>query len=217
MRLVWCVPLAAAIVLWLSHPHILDHFSYLYVSPASTDMAWHSEFAGWHIRAQMHPTPASFVPSRDSLVLGVLRSEPARPDGFTLALFLPNVAVDASGRVLLLAEADFVGLAALGEKARDLPQTRSFQNIWRVKQSRTSQPIERLFVKDQSDALYQLSVQGYEKGQRELKTPVNEYTELPEMLWELFGLFEEAREGLERGKEDQTTIQKIRDILEEGS
>lgn len=214
MRLV-CALLAAGAFLWFSNPTALNYLTHIRTLFTTTGMTWHSNFAGWRIRAQAHPTPDAFIPSRNELVLGVLRSEPAQPNGFTLALFSPNVAVDALGRVLLLSEADFNGLTALGKQTLDLPETGSYRNTWRVKQLRTSQPIERLYVMSTSDALRQISVQGYSKGKRELSAPVGVYTELPVALWELYGLFGEAREDYERGKEDQTMIGKVKELFEQ--
>ncbi|KAI0693265.1 hypothetical protein BC835DRAFT_1253549, partial [Cytidiella melzeri] len=169
-----------------------------------------SSTAGWHSRAQPHPDPSSFTPTRDTLSLAVLRNAPADPEGFTLALFSPDIAVDASGSVLRLENHnDFTSLVALANQANELPRTGSFMNMWCLKRARTSQPIERLFVPLTSGELVQTSVQGYEKGLTELKERVGEYTTLPGVLQELFGLVEEARAGYVRGEEDKAVIEKV--------
>lgn len=177
-------------------------------------MAWHSDLAGWHARAHPYPSPADFTPSRDNLAFAVLRSEQAAPAGFSLALFTPDVAVDASGSVLGLADTDFAGLVSLAQQTLDLPETGTFRNTWRVKQSRTSQPIERLLVPAAGGALHETCVQGFEKDKRELTAPIQDSTELPEVLWELFGLVEESRNGYKRGEEDKDMISKVKETLD---
>lgn len=51
--------------------------------------------------------------------------------GFSVALFKPNVAVDAMGRVFVLTEEDFSALSALAAETAGLPTTGSFRNQWR--------------------------------------------------------------------------------------
>lgn len=174
-----------------------------------------TNFEGWHARAKPHSDPHSFVPVRSSLAFAVTHSAPARPHGFTLAAFSPNVLVDASGHVLNLTPEDFAGLVSLAQQTVDLPSTGSFMNAWRVAQPRTSQPIERLFVVGQDGRLVETSVQGYEKGKTELQAPVGNIDHLPPLLYELFGLIAEAREGYEMGQEDSTVIAKVRAVLQE--
>ncbi|CAL1704906.1 unnamed protein product [Somion occarium] len=174
---------------------------------------WSSKYEGWHGRATFHPSPETFTPTREILAFAVLHHAPAIPDGFTLALFKPDVAVDARGKVLILNPDDFTGLSDLARQTLDLPSTGSFMNAWRIAQRRTDQPIERLFVPGSTTALVETSVQGYEKGKTELKTPVGDIHELPEVLHELFGLIAEARDGYERGKEDEDTISKVKAVL----
>ncbi|GJE87188.1 hypothetical protein PsYK624_032710 [Phanerochaete sordida] len=178
-------------------------------------MSWTSQFAGWHSRS--HPDQRAFNPTRDELVFAVLRSTPAEPDGFTLALFTPNIAVDSMGRVLVLGQETFDGVASLAKQTLELPETGTFRNTWRIKQPRTSQPIERLLVPSSSGELRQICVQGYEKDKRELSAPVGDITELPEVLWELFGLFEESRGLDQRGRESTVAIDKVKAVLGEVS
>lgn len=177
------------------------------------EMSWHSDFAGWRSRSQPHPSPTAFNPTRDALVFGALRNAPAQPDGFTLALFTPNIAVDAMGRALVLGADDFAGLNALAKETLDLPETGSFRNTWRVKQMRTSQPIDRLFVSTSGNALREVSVRGYDKEKRDLSVPVTEHTQLPDTLWELFGLIVESREDYEQGQEDAKLIGQVKELL----
>ncbi len=185
-------------------------------SPLLSTTQWSSEYGGWHNRSAPHRSPDDFTPTRDALVFAVLRNAPADPNGFTLALYTPNIAIDASGRIFQLGDTDFAGLSALARHVLTLPQTGSFMNAWRIVRPITSQPIERLFVPDSSGQLVQTSVQGFEKEHRnQLKTPVGQYTELPSVLSELFGLITEARAGYQKGVEDSSVIAKVKAIVEE--
>jgi len=165
---------------------------------------------GWFSRAT--PLSDNFSPSRDKLAFSVLRNAPVDPEGFTLALFYPNLAVDATGRVLVLSDTDFSGLVNLAKRTPDLPQTGSFMNTWRIRQDRTSQPIDRLFV-PVNDELVQTSVQGWERGKKELVTPVGDITELPDVLYDFFGLALEARQGYEKSREDQDVIGQVKAVV----
>lgn len=174
--------------------------------------------AGWYTRTIPHSSPTTFTPTRSSLSFIVTHSAQADPDGFTLAFFhgQPNVAVDARGRVLEVADAaDFEGIMKLAKDTLALPATGSFLNTWRIKQARTEQPIERLYVPSTESEVKVTSVQGYDGSQRELKGPVDGVTELPDTLWELVGLVLEARSGFERGQEDKDVIAKVKSVLDD--
>ncbi|KAI0831456.1 hypothetical protein BC628DRAFT_1486749 [Trametes gibbosa] len=171
--------------------------------------------AGWHVRANPHPSRADFVPARDTLVLAELLNAPADPEGFTAALFRPDVAVDARGRVLQLQSADFAALATLAEQTARLPETGSFMNAWRVAHDRTSQPIDRLFVPASDGDIKETSVQGWDPDKKQLKEAVAQYQELPPVLHELFGYLKEGREDYQRGREeDRDLIARIKALVE---
>ncbi|KAH9901070.1 hypothetical protein C8Q73DRAFT_229568 [Cubamyces lactineus] len=171
---------------------------------------------GWHARARPHPSGAAFVPARDNLVFAVLLNAPADPEGFTVALFRPDVAVDARGQVLQVQPDDFAALADLAEQATRLPETGSFMNAWRVAHDRTDRKIDRLFAPTSRGEIKQTSVQGWHPEKKHLKTPVAEYTELPLSLHELFGYIQEGREGYQRGhEENRELIAKIKALVEE--
>ena len=175
-------------------------------------MSWASEFEGWYSRARPHPSPSEFIPTRDRLSFAVLHSAQADPGGFTLALFSPNIAIDALGKVLVLDEKDFDGLTALARQTLALPDTGLYRNTWRIKRDRTEQPIERLFVPHDGGGLRQTCVQGYGKDTRELKVPAGK--QLPDVLWELFGLISEAEEGYEGEKEvKDNIIARVKDAM----
>ncbi|KAI0818550.1 hypothetical protein BC629DRAFT_1278273 [Irpex lacteus] len=170
--------------------------------------------AGWHSRATPHPSPSTFTPTRSSLAFTILRNAQADPEGFTLALFKPDIAVDARGHVLVLEKGDWEGLVGLAGKTAGLPKTGTFWNTWRVKQERTSQPIDRILVASSEEGeLDETSVQGWDSGKTELSESVGETTQLPDVLQEFVGLVREGREGYRRGEEDKAVIAKVKDVL----
>jgi len=187
-------------------------------STAPPESSWTSPYADWHSRAIPHPSPASFSPTRSALSLAVLRNSQVEHEGFTLALFDTGddkVAVDAMGRVLLVAEADYAGVTALARRvAVELPNTGRFRNTWVIKQPATSQPIDRLLSVVEG-RLVETSVQGFMKGKKELKIPVGDITELPDVLSEATGLVLEGRTGYSRGSGDTEMVGKVKDILNE--
>jgi hypothetical protein len=134
-------------------------------------------------------------------------------DGFSVAVFKDRLAVDAMGKVIVLTQADYEGLVALADKVNTLPESGGFRNTWKVKQERTSQPIERLLIATSASDIKQTSVQGFSKEKKELKEPVGDIKELPDSLFEFTGLVLEAREGWERGKEDKEWVSKVKDLL----
>ncbi|PPR01951.1 hypothetical protein CVT24_011101 [Panaeolus cyanescens] len=181
-----------------------------------------SPFAGYLERAQPFPNPHGFEPQRSDLRLAVLRNAPVEPEGFTLALFANRVAVDHNGHVFTLMEEDFDGILDLATVTSSLPQTGNFRNQWRIKQDRTSFPIDRILVPksilgDQLAQNYEeeydeVSVYGFDKNRRELQEPVEGLNELPAPLFELTGLALEARS--KKGEEkDQLVLDKIKAIL----
>lgn len=173
---------------------------------------------GWHARANPHPASADFTPTRDALVLAVLLNAPVEPEGFTAALFRPDVAVDARGRVLQVQSADFATLADLAAQSTRLPDTGSFLNAWRVQHDRTSQQIDRLFVPTSDGGLKETSVQGWHPEKKQLKDAVAEYENLPPVLHELAGYVQEAREGFQRGQEEnKALIEKIKTLVDEST
>ncbi|RDX56617.1 hypothetical protein OH76DRAFT_1395739 [Lentinus brumalis] len=174
-----------------------------------------SSASGWRARAEPYASAAEFTPSKDALVFAVLLNTPADPEGFTMALFRPDIAVDARGRVVQLKPEDFSTLASLAEDATRLPDTGSFMNAWRVAHDRTSQKIDRLFVRTPSGELMQVSVQGWHAEKKKLQTAVGEHDELPPVLHELFGYIQEGRADYQRGQVDNAgVIEKVKALVE---
>ncbi|KAL4253894.1 hypothetical protein ABKN59_004216 [Abortiporus biennis] len=183
---------------------------------SSSSPPWSSQYENWYQRTSLHPSPSTFTPTRESLVFSVLRSTPVDPEGYTVSFFKPNIAVDAMGRILDVKEDDFTGISNLAQQTLNLPQTGRFRNTWVIAHDRTSQPIDRLLVPNvpgEVSELSQTSVQGYEKGLKNLKTAVGDIHELPAVLNELFGLVAEGRTGYTKGEEDVQVIAKVKDIL----
>lgn len=176
-------------------------------------VAWHSDLEGWRSRASALPDSESFTPEHDTLILAALYNAPVDPEGFTLALFGPDIAVDASGAVLRLPPHDFAGLVRLARDVYALPDTGAFRNQWRVNQPMTSRPIDRLFVRSAGGNVRETSVYGWAKGSTALSTPVDGQETLPGSLYELVGLVREARAGYEKGRGDQAVIDSVKALL----
>lgn len=188
-----------------------------------TMSSFSSPYAKWYTeRTRPHPSPSTFHPTRPALRFLVTHAAQAIPRGFTLAFFAPNIAVDARGRVLELTNAeDFDAIVRLARRTlneEELPQAETYLNTWMVKQSRTEQPIARIYVPvvegGEFGEVKLTSVQGYDGKARELAEPVKALTQLPDVLWELFGLVLEARNGYVRDEEDKEMIRKVKAALD---
>jgi len=185
--------------LYYQEPTLVSRYtSYLPFMSTSTQ---HSA-AGWHARSPLHPSSDSFTPTREALALGCLYSTPVQPSGLAAALFKPDIAVDAQGRVLQLSPSDFAALEELGRGAvaDGVPVAGGFRNQWRIKHPRTSQPISWLRVAE-GGAFKDVSVYGYSKANLVLDPAVDGLSRLPEVLDGAFGVLSEGREGSEGGGE----------------
>ncbi|CAA7269397.1 unnamed protein product [Cyclocybe aegerita] len=195
------------------------NFSYKRFISGMSQTQWSSPYSAYLQRADPQP---DFTPTRSALQLAVLRNSPVEPEGFTLALFSPLTAIDAKGHVYTLQQGDYEGILAIAERVKLLPNTGGFRNTWRVLHDTTSKPIDRVLSPKTAlgdapssegyEAEYvETSVYGFDKTRRQLKEPVDEYTELPDELWELTGLAWEARET--SGERDELALQKVRAVL----
>lgn len=184
------------------------------MSPTA-DSLWPSQHVGWHSRANAHSSPSKFTPTRQDLALAILLNSQGIHQGFTLALFKPNIAVDAMGRIIVVPEQDFDHMVALAHKTPELPQTGGFRNTWRVHNEATGKPIHRLLVPTAEGKLVETSIYGYRKDSKKLSTPVEGSDELPDVLGEFFGLALEAEEDYEFLKEDEAVVNKVKAILGE--
>ena len=169
--------------------------------------------AGWHSRATPHPDGAAYDIKKENVVFGLTRNSRVEPEGFSVALFKPNVAIDAMGRVFVLSEDDWSALANLASQTNSLPDTGSFRNQWRVKHDRTDYPIDYLHVSTGSD-LHMIGVYGHDGQTTTLKPPVGDITDLPEPLNKLVTYAKEGRDGFERGQENAEVTARVKAVLQ---
>ncbi|QRV92449.1 hypothetical protein RhiJN_20467 [Ceratobasidium sp. AG-Ba] len=167
---------------------------------------------GWHSRAQPHPDGSAYDVKKENAVFGMMRSTRVEPEGFTVALFKPNVAVDAMGRVLVLTKEDFSALSSLAAETATLPNTGSFRNQWRVKHDRTDYPIEQLYVAT-SNGLHTIGVYGHDGQTTTLKPPVGNIANLPAPLNSIITVAKEGRNGFERGTENTEVVSKVKAVF----
>ena len=173
-----------------------------------------STVGDWRDRAERIPNPEAWQPEREDLVFAVIRNAQVEHHALTLALFSPNIGVDASGTVLALKEDDFSLFSSLARKTLELPQTGNPRNTWIIRRPTTSRPIERLFVPTSDSEVAETSVQGYnDQGEFELKRPVGDITVLPPLLQDLFGLILKARADYDPQRRNEVVLQKVLDVV----
>ncbi|KDN36959.1 hypothetical protein RSAG8_10493, partial [Rhizoctonia solani AG-8 WAC10335] len=165
--------------------------------------------AGWYSRATPHPDGAKYDVKKENVVFGLTRNSRVEQDGFSVALFKPNVAIDAMGRVWVLDDKDFDALTKLATLTIDLPDTGAFRNQWRVAHDRTDYPIDQLYVAT-SSGLHTIGVYGHDGQTTSLKPPVGEITDLPTSLNSLVTLAKEGRDGFQKGQENAEVTGKVK-------
>jgi len=176
--------------------------------------------SGYLSRAQREPNPHAWYPNRPDLAFVALRNAPVEHEGFSLAIFTDRKAVDAAGRLYTLTQQDFDGILKLSRKVSALPQTGDFRNQWRISHDRTGYPIDRTLVarktlsdqqaEDYNDEFCETSVYGFDSANRQLQTPVDRYSTLPDELAELMDLVVEARE---QGERDETIVDRVKALV----
>ncbi|KAG9056843.1 hypothetical protein FS842_009363 [Serendipita sp. 407] len=193
---------------------IRSWFPFCHSDKATNDMSsstttTHPHVAGkaWHARALEHAqtTRTEFEIKKEDLVLTVLLNSQVEPEGFTMALFKPLHAVDASGRRLTLSKADFDAFTSDIEAVKELPSTGEFGGQWRVKHERTGYPIDRVLIPGQDE----VSVYGWSKDVDTLESETQGLDRLPASLQQLIGLAKEARDGYRRGHRDETVVEQV--------
>jgi len=167
---------------------------------------------GWHSRATPHPDGSAYDIQKANVVFGLTRNSRVEQDGFSVALFRPNVAVDAMGRVFVLTEEDFSALASLATETTSLPDTGAFRNQWRIKHDRTDYPIDQLYIAT-DNGLHTIGVYGHDGETTALKTPVGDILNLPTPLNSIITLAKEGRDGFERGTENTEVTSKVKEVL----
>jgi len=173
-----------------------------------------SATVSWRDRAERIRDPESWQPQRKDLVFAVIRNAQVEHHALTLALFGPNVGVDASGNVFVLKEDDFSTLSSLASQTLELPQTGNFRNTWVIHRPTTCQSIERLLVSTSESEVAETSVQGYNTlGEFELERPVRDITVLPSLLQDLFGLVLRARAGYDPQRRNEAVLKKVLEVV----
>lgn len=201
---IFCV-LAAATFLFLSTP------SY-YFSPPEAEVQ--PSVVGWRERAERLQNPESWQPKRKDLVFAVIQGAQVEHFALTLALFGPNLGVDASGNVFVLKDTDFSTLSSLASQTLELPKAGNFRNTWIIRRPTTLQPIERLLVSTSERGVVETGVQGYnDEGEYELEQPVGDITALPPLLQDLFGSILKARNGYDPQSRDNAVLNKALNVL----
>jgi hypothetical protein len=184
--------------------------SYYFFTP---EAEMRSTVGDWKDRAE-RVDPEAWQPERKDLVFAVIRNAQVEHHALTLALFGPNIGVDASGTVLALREDDFSLLSSLARQTPELPQTGNFRNTWTIRRPTTCQPIERLFVSTSDSEVAEISVQGYnDQGEFELKRPVGDIAVLPALLQDLFGLILKGRADYDPQRRNEAVLKKVLDVI----
>ncbi|KAH6905282.1 hypothetical protein BKA70DRAFT_1293892 [Coprinopsis sp. MPI-PUGE-AT-0042] len=200
---------------------------------SSSNAPWSSPLSGFLDRATRYSDTASFKPPRSSLELVVLRNAPVETEGFTLALFSSDgsnqketFAVDAKGAVYTLTPDDASGILKLAHDITELPTTEEFRNTWILKALRTSQPIDRILIpkgkcapevpeENYEKEFNEVSVQGFNYEERELRERTAGEDVLPQALWELAGVVLEGRSEGEgnRGPGDESVVSRVKGMV----
>ncbi|KAG8718142.1 hypothetical protein FRC08_005852 [Ceratobasidium sp. 394] len=208
----WLTPARAGIALIVTI--LLALFTLSSSSPAAPHLSRLIMTApsGWHSRAMPHPDGAAYDIQKENVIFGMTRNARVEPSGFSVALFKPNVAIDAMGRVYVLNDDDFSALVSLASEAAELPNTGGFRNQWRVKHDRTGYPIDQLYVAT-SKGLHTIGVYGHDGQTTTLEPPVHDITNLPAQLNSIITLAKEGRDGFERGTENAEVVSKVKAVL----
>ncbi|KAF8073397.1 hypothetical protein FPV67DRAFT_743164 [Lyophyllum atratum] len=205
---------------------------------------WSSPFASWYNRSLLTPLadPHAFNPTQDKLLF-LAYYIAMMGEGTTLALFSPerldsgrplshSISIDGHGRVLVVPANDTAGIMALVEKATALPRTSILGSGWSVKHDVTCMPNDILYIparrslptvttantsKQERSAPFMgttINVHAFRIHEKALQYPHQGFTELPDTLWELFGLIMEA-DADSREPTDQVVLAKLKKLTEE--
>ncbi|KAI1783748.1 hypothetical protein LXA43DRAFT_306181 [Ganoderma leucocontextum] len=147
--------------------------------PRATMTSTSTSAEGWHARATAHLDTSTFQPTADTLVFVSRLSTMASPDSFTMTLFLPDIAVDASGRVVKVQPQDFSILALLSEDVARLPDTGAFHGVWAVSSRFTCRANDYLHVRTAGGGMKTTGVYAWERRHTELGIPTAGYEHLP--------------------------------------
>ncbi|EJF60449.1 hypothetical protein DICSQDRAFT_107543 [Dichomitus squalens LYAD-421 SS1] len=165
---------------------------------------------GWHTRAVPHPDhdALTFQPTIDNLLF-THRFSAMCAEGFVMALFLPDIAVDSDGNVLKVQPQDLVILAALVKDVARLPDGGPFNGVWCLSSTYTCQARDHLNVKTPEGTLKQSGVYAWSPRNTALAAPTAGYEHLPASLHELVGYAWEAYAGGSREKKPSPLVDVI--------
>ncbi|KAH7338108.1 hypothetical protein B0J17DRAFT_660828 [Rhizoctonia solani] len=135
--------------------------------------------AGWYSRATPFPYELPYEILEKNFAFGVETSSLA-VQGPSLALFRPNIAVDAMGRVLMLKQVDWDTLAEAAGVLTNLPRA-GRDNMWRIKSDFFCIPFLSIYVPT-PDENRVINVEGWLGEASELSMPVGNITHLPDSL-----------------------------------
>ncbi|EIN06692.1 hypothetical protein PUNSTDRAFT_145213 [Punctularia strigosozonata HHB-11173 SS5] len=157
---------------------------------------WSSDITGWRNRSQPHPHPLSFFPSRENLQFAVSSCAMIECPMHVFAMFSSSsssVGIEASGKALILDEGDAGALMRLTNAILGLSD-----GPWNIDTDVSCQSSSIITAANaDGPGLTTVSVHAYSKNNRKLEKPVDGVTELPDALYELLGLMNEAYQGWE--------------------
>jgi hypothetical protein len=153
---------------------------------------------------------------------------PFVPQGVILTLYSQSpsntttpsniVAVDALGRVLLVSPEDGAGIMTLARNSLEVSPINGRSNTWFAKPMTTCPTLDLLWILPPNTVrsfgrhLRSVSVDGFSKWRKDLEKPQNGVYELPDALWELLGLVDEAGWG-EYEERDEVVLAKVREAV----
>jgi len=175
--------------------------------PQTYDLS--AKLDGWHERARPHSSPPNIDISKAKILIAS-RYRAMRSSGFNMALFeldsKERIAVDASGQVLILDAEDATAFSTLLDSTLSIP-TRKYR-IWHLASCR---PFDIVTVADSGDQFKEFSIYGYRKSMRDLE---DNGGQLPEALWELYGVLEEAKSRNQGEEKDEEILRAVQERLQ---
>jgi hypothetical protein len=136
-------------------------------------------------------------------------------NGFDLAFFKPNIVVTSTGQIREIQVDDFAGLSRLAEEVSALPKgNRNFYSdrsltVYHTVSCRPHIILNFFQIPESGEPLLdKTSVYGFSKDRRDLQSG----GDLPDVLWELFGLVTEAQLFADIKKDDDV-LKKVKEIF----
>jgi hypothetical protein len=179
---------------------------------------WSSQYSDWYNRTS--PLPSD-TPIPKSNLLFAVTYDAFGGSGFNLALFKPDIAVTSTGEIRKVQADDFAGFTNLTIEASTLPNPENNSGIggkrrFRVHHKyscRTFTILSILKVPEAGEPVLDVtSVYSFSKDTRRLERSAGN---LPDVLWELLGLVDEAPSHNDDAKVDDTVLKRIREMKTE--